>query len=426
MKYALKGNIIHTPAFGEYAITPGGFAVYEDGWVIGVYSPLPGDHQDAAVTDYGDRLIIPGFVDMHIHASQYANRGLGLDKELLPWLETYTFPEEAKYVSMEFAEKSYKKFVKALWQQGTTRSIVFATIHRDASELLMDLMAKAGLGGYVGKVNMDRNSPDYYIESTRESLEETERFILETKDRHAIVKPIITPRFAPTCTAELMKGLGELSMRYGVPVQSHLSENTGENAWVKELHPEIKDYASVYDVYGLFGQQKTVMAHCVHVTEDEIALMAKKQVYVAHSPHSNNNLGSGIAPVRRMLEAGVPVGLASDVSGSHEISMPRVLTVAAQVSKLKWLECGKCFTPLNTQELFYLATKGGGSFFGKVGSFEAGYAMDALIIDDASLADVNERTLEERLQRYLYCGDDRNIHARYVQGVLLEEPIFEK
>ncbi len=424
MKHALKGNIIHTPVFGEYSMVPGGYLVYDEGLVLGVYAELPAEHQDAAVEDHGDQLIIPGFVDMHLHAPQFANRGLGLDKELLPWLETYTFPEESKYKSVAFAEKAYKKFVKTLWQQGTTRSIVFATLHREATELLMDLMAQAGLGGYVGKVNMDRNCPPFYIESTEESLAETERFILETRDRHALVKPIITPRFVPTCTAELMQGLGELSAKYGVPVQSHLSENTGENAWVKELHPEIKDYATVYDVYGLFGQQKTVMAHCVHVTEDEIALMAKNQVYVAHSPHSNNNLSSGIAPVRKMLEAGVPVGLASDVSGSHEIAMPRVLTVAAQVSKLKWLECGKQCAPLNTQELFYLATKGGGSFFGKVGSFEPGYALDALVIDDASLADVNERSLEERVQRYLYCGDDRNIHTRYIQGKKVAEPNF--
>lgn len=422
MKYALKGNIIHTPVFGEYRIIPAGTLVYEDGAVLGVFEDLPEAHRDAAVTDYGDKLIIPGFVDMHLHAPQYANRGLGLDKELLPWLETYTFPEESKYRDLAFAEKAYRKFVKALWQQGTTRSIVFATLHREATELLMDLMAEAGLGGYVGKVNMDRNGPDFYVESTADSLAETERFIQETQERHALVKPIITPRFVPTCTAELMQGLGALSRKYGVPVQSHLSENTGENAWVKELHPDIKDYASVYDVYGLFGQQKTVMAHCVHVSEDEIALMAQNQVYMAHSPHSNNNLSSGISPVRQMLEAGVPVGLASDVSGSHEIAMPRVLTVAAQVSKLKWLECGKQHAALNTPELFYLATKGGGSFFGAVGSFEPGYALDALVIDDASLADVNERSLEERLQRYLYCGDDRNIAARYVEGRLLAEP----
>lgn len=422
MKQALKGNIIHTPLFGAYTIIPQGFIVYDMGSVLGVYHEIPPEHRDASVTDYGDRLIIPGFVDLHLHAPQFANRGLGLDKELLPWLETYAFPEESKFGDLMFAEKAYRNFVKALWTHGTTRSVVFATIHREAAELLMTLMAQAGLGGYVGKVNMDRNCPEYYIESTQCSLDETERFIRETNGRHSLVKPIITPRFVPSCTSELMAGLGALSAKYNVPVQSHLSENTGENAWVKELHPDMADYAGVYNAYGLFGQQKTVMAHCVHVTEDEIALMAKNKVYAAHSPHSNNNLGSGISPVRQMLEAGVPVGLASDVSGSHEIAMQRVITVAAQVSKLKWLESGKRYAPLSTPELVYMATKGGGSFFGKVGSFEEGYEMDALVIDDSSLADVNQRSLEERLQRYLYCGDDRNIRERYVRGTRLEEP----
>lgn len=424
MKHALKGHIIHTPQFGSCEILPGGYLVYEDQDVLGVFSQLPAEHADAAVEDCGDKLIIPGFIDLHLHAPQFANRGLGLDKELLPWLETYTFPEESKYSDLTFADQAYRKFVTALWRNGTTRSIVFATQHREATELLMDLMNKAGLGGYVGKVNMDRNCPPFYIEPTEVSLSETVRFIEETQDRWPLIKPIITPRFVPTCTAELMQGLGDISRKYGVPVQSHLSENTGENAWVKELHPDIKDYASVYDTYGLFGQQKTVMAHCVHVTEDEIALMARNQVYVAHSPHSNNNLSSGLAPVRRMLEAGVPVGLASDVSGSHEIAMPRVMTAAAHVSKFRWLESGKTAQPLTTPELLYMATKGGGSFFGKVGSFEAGYAMDALVIDDSSLADVNQRSLEERLQRYIYCGDDRNITARYVAGRLLDEPVF--
>jgi len=424
MKKAIKGHIIHAPNPSEYAIDENSWIVYEDGCVVGIYSTLPEELNGIEAVDYGDKLIIPGFVDLHLHAPQFANRGLGLDKELLPWLETYTFPEETKYQDMDYAYRAYSKVVKQLWANGTTRSVIFATVHRPASQLLMDLLAKAGLGAYVGKVNMDRNTPDFLVETTEGSLRETERFIQETAGKYDIIKPIITPRFVPTCSPALMQGLGELSAQYNVPVQSHLSENTGEIAWVKELHPDIENYASVYDHFGLFGQQPTVMAHCVHVSDSEIQLMAKNQVFVAHSPHSNNNLSSGIAPIRKMMQMGVPVGLASDVSGSHEVSMPRVIAAAAQVSKLKWLEMDKEFAALNTPELFHLATKGGGKFFGNVGSFEVGYEMDALIIDDTSLEDVNERSLEERIQRYLYCGDDRNIHKRYIKGKLSEEPVF--
>ncbi|MBO8158978.1 guanine deaminase [Thermosyntropha sp.] len=419
-----KGHIVFTPEFGKYEIIENGYIVVEGGRVKGTYQTLPAEYQNLEVMDYGDKMIIPGFVDLHFHAPQFVNRGLGLDKELLPWLETYTFPEESKYKDLEYAEKAYKKVVKELWKLGTTRSVLFATIHKDATIKLMDLLDKAGLSAYVGKVNMDRNSPDILIETTEDSLSDTEEFLKETVDRYEKVKPIITPRFVPTCSPELMKGLSQLAKKYDVPIQSHLSENRSEVAWVKELHPECPNYASVYDLFGLFGQQPTVMAHCIYLNDEEIELMAKNKVYVAHSPHSNNNLSSGISPIRKLVEAGVPVGLASDISGGHDVSIPSVIVAAAQVSKLKWVENSENGDPLSTPELFYLATKGGGSFFGKVGSFEEGYEFDALVIDDSSLADVNPRTIEERLQRFIYIGDDRNIADRYVSGKKIEEPQF--
>src|SRR5699024_6100065 len=165
---------------------------------------------------------------------------------------------------------------------------------------------------------------------------------------------IITPRFIPTCTPELLKGLGQLSAKYNIPVQSHLNENIGEIEWVKELHPEAKNYSSIYDDFGLFGQQKTIMAHCIHNTEDEIDLMAKNQIHIAHCPHSNYNLSSGIMPVRIFLDKEIPVGLGSDVSGGHKVSMPSVMVSTIQASKIKWLETNKKLAPLTTSEAFYL------------------------------------------------------------------------
>ena len=420
----LKGNVIYTPKFGELKVVKHGYIVVQDNKVVGVYESLPKEYNSLEIHDYGDKIIIPGFVDLHFHAPQLSNRGLGMDKELLPWLESYTFPEEAKYSNLDYAEKAYKKVVKELWKYGTTRSVLFGTIHKDSTNILMDFLDKAGLGAYVGKVNMDRNSPDFYIEETSKSLKDTEEWLEETHNKYDMVKPIITPRFVPTCTSDLMKGLGELARKYNVPVQSHLSENQGEIDWVSNLHPESSFYGEVYNNYGLFGHQPTIMAHCVHGNDDEIELMAKNNVYVAHSPHSNNNLSSGIAPIRKLVEKGIPVGLASDISGGHAVSMTSVMAAAAQVSRLKWLEMNKEYEALSTPELLYLATKGGGSFFGKVGSFEEGYEFDALVIDDESLKDLNQRTLEERLERYIYIGDDRNIIERYVAGKRIEEPNF--
>lgn len=420
--YAVKGNIIYASEFGKLEILEKGYLVVEGKLVKGTYRELPSEFSSIRVVEYGDNLIIPGFVDIHVHAPQYANLGLGLDKELMPWLETYTFPEESKYYDMDYAKKVYSSFVRDLWRFGTTRACVFATIHKNATKLLMDLFAEAGLGAYVGKVNMNRNSPENLTEVTEESLADTEEIIKEYVNKYEIVKPIITPRFVPSCTMELMNGLGKLAQKYNVPVHSHLCENSGEIEFVKELHPDTENYASVYDNAGLFGDVPTIMAHCVLVNEDEIELMARKQVFAAHSPNSNCNLASGIAPVRKLVTKGVPVGLATDVGAGHTLSMQNVIVNAAQSSNLKWLETDKEDKPLDTCELFYLATKGGGKFFGKVGSFEEGYEFDALVIDDSSLTIFEDLSLSERLQKFIYTGDDRNIKARYVAGKEIKEP----
>lgn len=420
--YALKGNVIFTKEFGKYEILEKGYIVVEGRFVKGTFKELPKEFKSIKVIDYEDKIIIPGFADIHVHAPQYANLGLGLDKELMPWLEAYTFPEEAKYIDMDYSKKVYSSFIRDLWRFGTTRACVFATIHKNSTKLLMDLFAEAGLGAFVGKVNMNRNSSENLTEITEFSLKDTEEIVKEYVDKYDIVKPIITPRFAVSCSPELMKGLGELAKKYNIPVQSHLSENTGEINFVKELHPECKNYASVYDCMGLFGEVPTIMAHCVLVDEDEIELMARKKVFVAHSPASNFNLSSGIAPIRRLITRGVPVGLASDVGGGHTLSMTKVIVNSAQASNIKWVETNRVDKPLSTSELFYLATKGGGAFFGKVGSFEEGYEFDALVVDDSNLAIFKDLSLTERLQKFIYTGDDRNIKVRYVAGKEINEP----
>lgn len=417
-----KGNIVFSKDFGKYDIYENGYIAVEDEKVKGVYSELPEDLKNSDIEDYGDKIIIPAFSDIHLHAPQFVNRGLGMDKELLDWLEIYTFPEEAKYSDIEYAEKAYRKFVKELWKYGTLNAVVFATISRESTELLMEIMDDYGINGYAGKVNMDRNSPDFYIEETSESIEETEKFIKNTLDKFSRVKPIITPRFVPTCTAELMTELGKLAEKYDLKIQSHLSENRGEVEWVKELHPEASSYYDVYRKYGMIRNGKTVMAHCVWNTDEETEGMKEDQAYVAHCPYSNTNLSSGIAPIRKYVEKGVPVGLGSDVSGGHQISIASVISIAAQVSKMRWVYVNSEEEALNAPELFYLATKGGGSFFGNTGSFEEGYYFDALVIDDSSLDDMKPRSIEERMERYFYLGDDRNIVKRFSSGRELKEP----
>lgn len=410
-----KGNILFTKTPLTFTIMENSYIVIADGKVEGIYSILPKKYQNDKINDFSGKLIIPGMNDLHAHASQFRNAGLGMDKELLPWLTDYTFPEEAKFKDTEYAKKIYSRFIKSVIKNGTTRIALFATLHKAATIELFDMLIASGIGAYVGKVNMDYNCPPYLTESPEQSLKDTEEIILAYKDTSTLVKPIITPRFAPSCSSELMDGLGKLSLKYNIPVQSHLSENTDEIKTVQALYKDSKFYGEVYDSFGLFGSTPTLMAHCVYSTADEINLIKKNNIIIVHCPTSNFNIGSGMMPVRKYLNLGLNIALGSDISGGHTCSMFDVMAYAIQNSKINWQRSDKKDAFLSMSEVFYMATKGGGSFFGKAGSFEKGYDFDALVIDDSNLYP-EDYTLLERLERFIYTGSSENIIKRYVCG----------
>lgn len=419
-----KGNILFTKQPDRFETLQHGYIAVENGCVKALYDHLPDNAKEAEIIDYGDKLIIPAMNDLHVHAPQYRNMGMAMDMELLPWLNTYTFPEESKYADTTYARKMYGRFVKNLWKVGTMRTVAFASIHKPATELLLDLFKKSGMGAMVGKVNMNRNSPDTLTETVEQAVADDTELIEKWGDEHALVRTILTPRFVPSCTPDMLTAVGKLAAKYNMPVQSHLSENKGEIAWVKELEPESTCYGDAYNRYGLFGQTPTLMAHCCYTDGEEMELMKHQGVYVVHCPHSNSDLGSGKAPIRKFLQNGIRVALGSDISGGHDISMFKVMVHAIQVSKLYYAESNKQTAFLTLPEAFYLATKGGGSFFGKVGSFEPGYEFDALVIDDSEL-NFDNYTLAERIERFIYIGDDRQIKARYVRGNEVKEPDFD-
>lgn len=381
-----------------------------------------GHGPDITYIDGGKGLFIPGFADIHWHAPQFANLGVGLDLPLLPWLEKYTFPEEARFKDLDYANDVFDKLLASLLASGTTSSVIFGSLHREATEQLMTRLAKTGLRAYVGKVNMDRNAPDYYINNTADDLADTKEWLENTVDAYELVKPIITPRFVPTCTPELMTGLGRLADEYDVPVQSHLSENQDEIKWVSQLHPEAEDYLDVYRRFGLLRPGKTIMAHCVWSDDKERAMLAEEGVIAAHAPTSNNNLGSGLASVRRLVNDGVQVGLCTDIAGGHTLFMGEVIAAAASVAKLRETLYGDA--PVTLRELWYLATHGAG-FFGPVGDFKENSFADLLLIDDNDLQalDPHQRTPEERLQRFLYNGGPQHIKATYVKGQLIQRSL---
>ena len=417
--FVLKGDVAYSVSKNQTEYRENAYIICIEGTSKGVFRELPEKYASLPLIDYTGKLIIPGLSDLHIHAPQFAYRGLGMDMELLDWLSNYAFPEETKYADLSYAEKAYEIFANAIRKSATTRLCAFSTIHREATVLLMRKLEKTGVVSYVGKVNMDRESPESYIEpSAQVSAKETERWIEETAGYFNHTYQIITPRFVPSCTPELMRALGALSRKFALPVQSHLSENKGEIEWVKELEPDSAFYGEVYDKYGLFGDpQKTVMAHCVYSSEEEIALMKKRGVFVAHCPASNMNVSSGIAPVRKYLDNDLKIGLGSDVAGGHTESLFTTMVETIQNSKLYWRVIDQNCKPLKFEEVFFLATKGGGEFFGKVGSFEEGYEFDALVFDDKTIAHPQPLTLPQRLERLVYLGGDRRcMEAKFVKG----------
>ena len=428
MKKVYKAHILFTKERTGFEVLENGYVAVEDGCVVGVSTSLSSlGCDEQTVTDFGDCLLIPAMNDMHVHAPQYRNQGIAMDLELLPWLQNYTFPEEKKYADAAYAERMYRRFIRDMWRFGTMRSCVFATIHTQSTRLLMNLFREAGMGAMVGKVAMNRNCPPELIESVEDMVDGYESLIAEfgnlsplTSNLSPLVRPIITPRFVPSCTSEMLQACGDLAAKYQLPVQSHLSENMAEIQWVHTLERESTSYGDAYNHYGLFGQTPTIMAHCVWTAGEELELMKRNHVMVAHCPTSNLNIASGLAPIRTFIEEGVPVGLGSDISGGHDLSIFRMMVYAIQVSKMHYQQNHeRAF--LTLPEVFWLATKSAGSFFGRVGSFEPGYEFDAVVIDDHDLNHDNYSLLH-RLERFIYLGDDRHITHRFCRGQEIPEP----
>lgn len=416
--FILKGNIIYADTDRTVHYNPDSYLVCEKKQSVGVFQTIPAQYTDLPITDYGDRMIIPGMSDLHLHAPQYSFRGFGMDLELIEWLNTITFPEEANYADNAYAKQAYEIFVDDLKHSPTTRACVFATLHTEATLLLMDMLEESGLISYVGKVNMDRNSCETLCEeSAVKAYEDTKAWIGKALSYYANTKPILTPRFIPSCSDELMTYIALLQKEYQLPVQSHLSENLSEIAWVKELVPASSCYGDAYRMFDLFGGEvPTIMAHCVYSSEEEVKMMKENGVFVAHCPESNINLSSGIAPIRKYMEEGLHVGLGSDVAAGSSLSLFSAMAYAIQASKLYYRLQDPSAKALTFEDAFYLATLGGGEFFGKVGSFLPSYEFDAVVLDDTGIRSARELSLKERMERLLYQQEKCVITAKYVNG----------
>ena len=411
MRKILRGNIIDAPSMGKLETVERGWLGLEDGVVRGVWEELPEDWRQAPEEDYGQALILPSFADLHLHAPQYPMLGMGMDLPLLDWLNAYTFRTEERFADTDYARRVYRRLAEELIRGGTTRVAMFSSRHTEATWALMEELERAGVTGFVGKVNMDRNA-GVAQETTEQSMAETLRWLDGCKWEH--VKPMLTPRFTPACTDELMAWLGRLAAERDLPVQSHLSENGGEIAWVRELHPDCERYWETYEKYGLW-KPGTLMAHCVHSDEREQVAMAAHGVTAVHCAASNVNLCSGTAPVRQLLDRGVSVALGSDIAGGDQLEMNRVVVMSIRASKLQQIQTGAPF--LTVPEAFYLGSAAGHGVLGGGRGLEAGQPLHAMVVDESAFPEpTRPLSLAERFERAVYLMTRRDIRAVYSEG----------
>lgn len=379
--------------------------------------------------------ILPGFVDLHVHAPQWAQSGTALDIPLYDWLNTYTFPIESKFSDLEFAKTVYEEVVNTLLANGTTTALYFATVHKEASFMLAEICANKGQRGLVGKVVMDNpdQNPDFYRDaSTETALEDTEAFILAVKELAKTTKqgvyPVVTPRFIPSCTDDALKGLGELAAKHDTHIQSHCSESDWEHGYVQDRFQ--KNDAFALNDFGLLGE-KSVMAHCNFLDDDDAHLFAETGTAVCHCPISNAYFANSVIPIAHLHAKGVEIGLGSDISGGFSPSLfdnARQAVISSRMledgvdTKLPASERGVPNSRITINEAFYLATAGGGEGLSlPIGRLAENYAWDAQIIDTklatAKLSIFNdEEDLHDVFQKIMYLVRPENIREVWVQG----------
>lgn len=408
------GDILYAHSKDQLISHEDSYLVVKDGLVEGIYPQIPEHLSHLSIIDHGRSVIIPAFSDLHVHAPQYVQRGLGMDCLLSDWLNNYTFPQESQFADMEYARRCYDAFVEDLILHGTFHTSIFATIHRPATNYLFHKMEEKGLYAYIGKVNMDQNSPEYLCETTEESLRETEQYLLDHVNA-TTVKPILTPRFAPTCSRELIHGLGRLAAKYKVGIQTHIVESQWEAAEALRLYPDCCCDTEIYEKAGLLDHGPGIFAHVIFPSQEDIRILHQHGCTAIHCPDATNNVIAGIMPLSALQDQEVAVALGSDVGAGHGLAVYKQIARAVQLSKLKEFYEPDQSKSIPFANAFYCATKVGGSVFGKVGSLEPGYHFNALVIEPME-DEARPLTPAQRIERFCYMGDDRNIVARYLDG----------
>lgn len=372
---------------------------------------------DVSITDYSGKLLMPGFVDCHVHYPQ-TEMIAAYGTQLLDWLQTHTFPVESRFSDFDYGVGMAERFCTELLRNGTTTALVFGTVHPQSVDAFFSVAQRRKLRMIAGKVMMDRHAPDSVLDSAESSYQESRALI---EKWHGVDRLLyaVTPRFAPTSTPQQLQLAGQLLAEHpDVYLHTHLSENIDEIAWVSALFPDCRDYLDVYEQAGLLGK-RSVFAHGIHLCDHECERMAATDSVVAHCPSSNLFLGSGLFSLKRMDDYGIRVGIGSDVGGGSSFSTFDSLADAYKIQQLQGVN-------LDPYRALYLATLGGAralSLDDRIGSFKPGLEADFIVIDPQATDFLAFRTqhcksLKELLFVLNTLGDDRLIAATYILGEL--------
>ena len=447
-QFTICGTLIHAPVCGEIEVIENGLIeVDEAGNIAGVHSPGTEKYEvvrETAVTTNSlitlatGQYLLPGLIDLHVHAPQWPQAGNALHLPLHEWLQDYTFPLEAKYADLAFAEKVYRSLVDTLIANGTTTTLYFATVHLAATKLLANICLAKGQRALVGKVAMDNpdECPDFYRDaSTQAGLADTRALIEYVRtlpgNEQNLVLPVVTPRFIPSCTDEMLTGLGELAKAYDCHVQTHCSESDWEHNYVLNRHGK-RDTTSLHDFMLLTN--KTVLAHSCFINDEDMTTIKQQRSGIAHCPLSNAYFADAVFPAREVLDLGLNVGLGTDVAGGATPSLLQNCQTAVTASRyreagvdntLPQSERGVPGSRIDFKEAFWMATTGGGKALDlPIGLFKEGYKFDAILVDstveNSNLVVWDELDgAKDVLQKIIYNANRQNIRKVWVQGALI-------
>jgi guanine deaminase len=431
MHRLIRGTILHflgdpgaEPAPAAWQLFEDGALLVEDGLVrrVGEAAALLADAPEGTETnDYRGKLILPGFVDTHVHSAQLdviASYGT----QLLDWLTKYTFPAERLFKDEAHGARMAGLFLDRLLASGTTTAAVYPTVHKQSADTFFAAAARRNLRMLAGKVLMDRNCPDYLRDDVAGAEADCRELIARWHGKGRLGYAL-TPRFAPTSSPQQLEMAGRLFQEIpGLHLQSHLAENLDEIKWVHELFPAQRSYLDVYDHFGLLGP-RAIYGHCIHTDATDRARMAASRTAIAFCPSSNLFIGSGLFDLEQARDAGIRVGLASDVGGGTSLSMLEVMADAYKVLQLKGQH-------LNPWRAFYLATLGGAEALcldDRIGNFSVGKEADFTVLDFDAIPILKHRSgiardFAERLFALMILGDDRAVTATYILG----EPAYRR